>query len=284
MFGRVPFSRATRLSFLLSLACAATGCHADRVLLYPQRGDASSAHGEPRFIPGLIGGGRLELFVARTAACAGREPAALVLDLCGNGDRAEWSVDRAVDTWRDQPVEIWSLNYPGYGRSTGPATVRSLAPAALAAHDHVAATAPGRPIYVNATSIGTTAGLRVAAERRVAGVVLHNPPPLRQLLVLYFGWINFFTYSSVLAAQVPGSLDSLANARRSTAPAVFVMAGSDLLVPPPFQRWVLRSYGGPARVVKLHRAMHNTAPSGRQVDEIRDGIEWMTSGAARDEH
>jgi hypothetical protein len=275
-----PPRLATRVTLISVAALACAGCNADRVLLYPQRQPAMSRHGLRHEIAGPAGTG-LELFVVRTAACAGREPEAFVLDLCGNGDRAEWSADRAADLWRDQLVEIWSLNYPGYGGSPGPATVRSLAPAALAVYDHPAAAAPGRPVYLHAVSIGTTAGLRVAAERPVAGIVLQNPPPLRQLLLLYFGWTNLFTVSSVLAAQVPASLDSIANARRAFAPAVFVLAGFDFLVPPMFHRMVLRAYAGPTRVVKLHGALHNTPPRGAQVDEIRAGIDWMTSSPAR---
>src|SRR5215213_4792644 len=98
MLAHHVFVLATRLVLIGVVALACTGCSADRVLLYPQCQPATSVHGQRREVPGPAGS-RLEVFVARTAACAGREPDAFVLDLCGNGDRAEWSVDRTVETW-----------------------------------------------------------------------------------------------------------------------------------------------------------------------------------------
>src|SRR6185312_16802983 len=100
-------------------------------------------------------------------------------------------------------VEIWSMNYTGYGQSSGSARLSTIAPSALATYDELNRRAAGRPIFVSGHSIGTTAALYVAAHRPVAGLILHNPPPLRQLINGRFGWFDFWIASSRVAAAVP---------------------------------------------------------------------------------
>jgi len=52
-------------------------------------------------------------------------------------------------------------------------------------------------------------------------------------------------------SAVPADLDSVANARRLTAPAVFVMGGDDEVIPPAYQRPVVEAYAGPKRVIEI---------------------------------
>ena len=102
----------------------------------------------------------------------------------------------------------------------------ALVPAALAGYDAVAARAEGRPILAAGHSMGTVPALMVAARQKIAGVVLHNPPPLRELIQGRFGWWNLWLGSSLVARGVPRELDSLSNARESECPAVFILAGA----------------------------------------------------------
>jgi pimeloyl-ACP methyl ester carboxylesterase len=234
---------------------------ADRLVLHPSTYPISeSEHGRRRLeIP--FGEGVLEVWVARTGGTGGeadRPPTAFVLDFCGNGGRAERG-SRCVGAWpADPPVEVWSVNYPGYGGSTGPAAMASIPPAALAAYGRLAEVAAGRPILVAGNSIGTTAALHVAANRPVAGVLLRNPPPLRQLIVGRHGWWNLWLGAWLVAQRVPDGLDSLANAARCTAPAAIISAGADHVVPPAYQRLVIDSYAGPKDIVEIPLADHNT--------------------------
>ena len=261
-------------TIVLAMWCAtitAGGCSAEQVLLRPSTHPAGSRCGEPRRLGGRAGES-LEVYVAPSG---GEEPRAFVLYLGGNGDRAEWAVDREVQVWSGRPVEIWALNYPGYGASAGPPRVRSLAPAALAAYDAMAERAAGRPVFISATSIGAACALYVASRRPVAGLVLQNPPPLRQLLLWYWGPLNLWLVTGPVAAGLPPELDATAAAARATAPAVFIITGCDLLVPPPFQRLVLRAYGGESRVVHLRGAKHNARPRGAQLDRVRSSVSWL---------
>jgi hypothetical protein len=126
--------------------------------------------------------------------------------------------------------------------------------------------------------LGTTAALCVVARRPVAGLVLHNPPPLRQLILGHYGWWNLWLLAIPVSAQIPHDLDSVANAARCHAPAVFVLSGADHVVPPQYQRLVVDAYAGPKRLIAVPGAPHN-APLPREAgQQLQHDIDWLMSG------
>src|SRR5262249_45818455 len=138
--------------------------------------------------------------------------------------------------WGDRPVEVWVVNYPGYGQSTGPASLSAIPGAALAAYDALAKVANGRRIFLGAHSLGSTVALYVATQRSVAGMTLLNPPPLRELIYQHYGWWNLWLGASVVACGIPPELDSLTNAAKVTVPAIVLSATRDKIVPPKFHQ------------------------------------------------
>src|SRR5207244_6690041 len=118
-------------------------------------------------LPILAGGRSVEVWKARSAGAArgsGAEPRAFVLEFIGNASRAEYMAAAAAEEWGERPVEVWAVNYPGYGGSPGPARLASIAPSALAAYDVLRGVAGERPIFVSGQSLGTAAALHVAAN------------------------------------------------------------------------------------------------------------------------
>jgi fermentation-respiration switch protein FrsA (DUF1100 family) len=77
-----------------------------------------------------------------------------------------------------------------------------------------------------------------------------------------------------VALSVPPELDSLKSAPRVTAPAIFVLAGRDTIVPPQYQEQVFAAYGGPKRAIRVADIDHN--------DPLPDK-DLKTLAAARDE-
>ena len=233
-----------------------TGC-ADRLILYP------STQGIP--LPGLTrveaevpNAKPIEIWTGRSPAIKrGAEPEAYCLEFVGNASRGEQMAYYSAEEWGDHPVEVWAVNYPGYGGSPGPVSLKSIPPAAVAAYDALAKRANGKPIFLIGQSLGTTAALHVAANRPCAGTVLTNPPPLRQLIWKRHGWWNLWLLATPVALSVPSELDSLANAQRVTAPAIFVLAGRDTVVPPQYQEQVFAAYAGPKRAIRVADIDHN---------------------------
>lgn len=163
-----------------------------------------------------------------------------------------------------------------------PAYLEKIGPAALAAYDAVRAKAGSRPIFVQANSVGTTAALCVLARRDVAGATIQNPPPLKRLILQHHGWWNLWLLAGPASLAIPSDLDSLANATRAKAPAVFVLSEKDEVVPVQFQRMILAKYAGPTHLIDLPNATHNTGMDQAAWDEFGRQVEWLwaTAGLA----
>src|SRR5690606_33425114 len=145
--------------------------------------------------------------------------------------------------------------------------------------------AAGRPIFIDGDSMGCTLALHLAAvaeEQKPAGLVLKNPPPLRQLVLGRFGWWNLWLAAGPIAAAIPPQLDAIAHARRVTAPAVFIRATGDTLVPASYQQRIIDAYAGPKTVLDFHDAEHNTPLDEPIEGEIRAAIARL-GGAGADE-
>lgn len=218
----------------------------------------------------------LEVWTAKSKkAQASGEADVHVLRFYGNADRAERWVALEAEMWNDRSVEIWGMNYPGFGRSDGPAHLTNIAPAALTAFDALKHDAANGRVILFGASIGTTAALHVATNRSVDGLVLHNPPPLRQLILGQYGWWNLWLLAGPAALGVPKELDSIRNAGNIHAPAVFLLADQDEVVGPRFQKMVVDAYAGEKRIIILHGAHHNSPIEGAAVTEMHAALDWL---------
>ena len=166
------------------------------------------------------------------------------------------------------------VNYPGYGGSSGSADMAAIPPAALAVYDHVAKLAGGKPIFLAGNSLGTTAALYLATQRRAAGLILQNPPAIRSLILSEFGWWNLWLLAGPVALQVPRELDSPANAAQVTAPAVFLLAEDDTFVVPANQRKVVDASAGEKQVIHMQGG-HNEEISGNAERELVGRLDWL---------
>jgi pimeloyl-ACP methyl ester carboxylesterase len=195
----------------------------------------------------------------------------------GNADRADRWPAMEAEMWNDRAVEIWGMNYPGFGGSTGPARLARIGPAAVAAFDALRHEAADAPIVAYGASIGATAALHVATSRPagIAGLILHNPPPLREMILRQFGWWNLWLLAGPVALQIPRDLDCIANARASRAPAIFLLAERDEIVAPRFHRLVAQAYAGEKRIIELRGAYHNDPIEGTALADLNNALGWV---------
>jgi pimeloyl-ACP methyl ester carboxylesterase len=187
-----------------------------------------------------------------------------------------------AEMWNDRAVEIWGMNYPGFGGSTGPARLARIGPAAVTAFDVLRREAADAPIVAYGASIGVAAALHVAASRpsEIAGSILHNPPPLREVILRQFGWWNLWLLAGPVALQIPQDLDCIANARASRGPAIFLLAQRDEIVAPRFHRLVVQAYAGQKRVIELRGAYHNDPIEGAALVDLNDALGWLLTKAS----
>jgi pimeloyl-ACP methyl ester carboxylesterase len=218
---------------------------------------------------------KLDAYTARSPDAQGREPAAFVLRFTG-GD-ASGSAAFTASRWRERPVEVWVVNYPGYGQSAGPRRLAAMAPAAVAAFDELRSINPNRPIFVEGFSLGTVPALALAARRPVAGLILQNPPPLRELILGRHGWWNLWLLAGPVAWQVPADLDSLANARAATAPAIFLLAQRDRTIPLEYQRRIADAYAGQKQIILQRGADHYVPLNAEDEAKLQTAIDRLVS-------
>lgn len=262
------------VTFAGYLACALFGGCADMFLLYPTNG-VIATDGAIEARVDVAGATPVQVFRRTVNIADGAQPAAFVLVFDGNGGRAERAVFWGDDIARQHPVEIWAMNYPGFGGSPGKAKLSSLPTAAVATYDAIRAKAGDRPVIVWGASMGSSMALHIAAHRPVAGLVLTNPPPLKQLILGRYGWWNLWLLAGPVSWGIPAELDSLANAAKSTGPAVIVTAANDFTVPADYQQKVIDAYAGPKQLVGLPNAGHNTPASHANPTGWYSAVDWL---------
>ena len=252
---------------------------ADRLVLKPSRHPVPAVGLSRRLIP--FRGGHVEVWWRR----ADNQPAATngasrptdvhVLKVVGAGGRAERVAVYPLGFWDDLVAEVWALNPPGFGGSSGRASLSTWNKSAQAVFDHIASLAAARPILIMANSLGTAAALSIASRSSVAGLILRNPPPLRQLIVGMHGWWNFGLGARVIAVQIPDDLDSIRIAAECNMPAVFITSAQDETVPPRFQEQVCGAYAGPKQHLVLADAGHNTPMNLKETARFRELLDGL---------
>jgi len=247
----------------------------DRLVLFPSTYRIDAGAAVRKSIP--FQAGELEVWTSRSALAQQRgQPELFVLRFYGNADRADRWVAAEAEMWNNRAVEVWGMNYPGFGGSTGPTRLAKLGPAALTTFDELQKVAGSRPIVVFGASLGTTTALHIAAHRKIAGLILHNPPALRQIILRQFGWWNLWLFAGPMAYKIPSDLDSVANARTSHVPAIFLLAENDEVVAPRFQQMVVNAYAGEKRIISLPGAGHNSPIEGTALADFHHALDWLS--------
>jgi hypothetical protein len=101
----------------------------DHFILFPTKAPINAGGAVRKMIP--FQNGELEVWTAKSHRAQQQDRAdVFILRFYGNADRAErWAAVEA-EMWNDRAVEIWGMNYPGFGGSTGPARLSRMGPAA----------------------------------------------------------------------------------------------------------------------------------------------------------
>jgi pimeloyl-ACP methyl ester carboxylesterase len=246
----------------------------DHLILFPTTAPIDADGAVRKMLP--FQNGQLEVWTAKSQRAQQKDGADIyVLRFYGNADRADRWAAAEAEMWNHRAIEIWGMNYPGFGGSTGPARLSRIGPAALAVFDELRRQAGGRPIVLFGASIGATAALHVAAQRSETRLILHNPPPLRQMILRQFGWWNLWLLAGPVALQIPRDLDSLSNAKAIQAPAIFLLAEKDEVVAPRFHQLVVDAYAGEKRVISLRDAYHNDPIEGAGLADFYRALDWL---------
>lgn len=204
-------------------------------------------------------------------------PDLLVLKLPGAAGRAERSTMFPASLLGNHTSEVWTWNPPGYGRSTGPASLGNMGSTAVDFFSRVLETRRGEQtkVWISGNSLGCATGLYLATKLKVDGLVMRNPPPLVELISARDAWWNLWRGGRYVAAGVPVELDAILNAAEVIAPILFIESGADTIVPTYFQSLIRDAHPGPQKRLLLRGAAHNAAIGDEYKEEIVSDLEWL---------
>ena len=184
-----------------------------------------------------------------------------VLVLHGNAGSA---VDRdyiADPLQQALPLDVYILEYPGYGDRTGSPSQASL----LAAADEAGDLLTGRgPIFLVGESLGTgpTAHLAGRLGQRVAGILFFAPyPRLAVVAGTHYPWLPVRWM-----LRDPYPADQWLSAY--PGPVGVVLAGRDQIIPPRWGRALYHGFAGRKQLWEFADAGHN--------DVVSQPPEWWT--------
>lgn len=222
-----------------------------------QRPDGVRLHGwltGHRPLPGRPRGADAGPTAAATApapASAGnstpRRP--LTIYFGGNAEETSWMLS---DAHRFAGRLLLCINYRGYGGSGGRPHENVLLDDALAVFDAALKRSDVDPARVSVwgRSLGTGVAVHVASARQVSGVALVSPYDSMAALAQ-----RHMPAMSVLLTQ---RYDSAAKAPAIRAPALMLAGARDTLIPPLHSEQLRALWGGPAQLVMLPEADHNS--------------------------
>jgi len=95
------------------------------------------------------------------------------------------------------------------------------------------------------------------------------------MILRRFGWWNLWLLAGPVALQIPKDLDSIENAKAIHAPAIFLLAEKDEVVPARYHWLVVDAYAGEKRVISLHGAYHNDPIEGVALADLNDALSWL---------
>ena len=152
-----------------------------------------------------------------------------------------------------RPVNVFVLEYPGYGARAGSPSEKSF----LAAAEEAFATLTNRgPVYVVGESLGTGVAAYLAKThgQQVAGLALLMP--YNKLAAVAQAKMPLFPAGLLLWDR----FDPEDWLKSYHGPIKFVLAGKDEIIPTKFGRRLFDSYNGPKSLQVIAGAHHNDVP------------------------
>ena len=203
----------------------------------------------------------------------------IVLKFPGTGGRAERSSAFPGEMLDGVSGLVLTWNPPGYGRSSGRASLSRIAEAAGVFFSEVLARhAEKSVVWLCGNSLGCNVALSIASsddKKQIDGLVLRNPPPLIPVVKRVALKYPLGKYIKPVAESLIREMNAELTSPLVTAPAVFLQSMSDSLVPPKLQNRLIGLYGGQHQVVAMDGLDHDGIPTDDQELQIQQSIAWL---------
>jgi len=179
----------------------------------------------------------------------------IILACHGNAGTAADRFDLAPLLSTGPKVDLYLLEYPGYGARSGKPSEESLVEAAVAAIDLITG-ADARPLWLLGESLGTGVASAAVAMRpdAIDGVILLTPfDSLVGAAQNLYPWLP-------VAALLRHRFDSVQNLAGFSGPVAIVIAEHDTTTPPALGHRLAKRIAAPSRVWVAPNAGHNDTP------------------------
>ncbi|QEG02677.1 Alpha/beta hydrolase family protein [Stieleria maiorica] len=203
----------------------------------------------------------------------------LILKFPGTAGRAERASDWPCRQLPESTVKICTWNAPGYGASSGRATLANIARRASRFWSLVTSGLPAqRPrIWLIGNSLGCATATYLASrpEVQIEGLILRNPPPLIQTVKRVARQYPLGHLTDAIAESVPPEMNLSLTAPGAQVPTVMLQSERDQLVPPALQMEVFDALPGPKRLVILEGLDHDGITTDQHEREIDQAVHWL---------
>ena len=203
----------------------------------------------------------------------------LVLKFPGTAGRAERASIWPAGHFPELTTKVCTWNAPGYGGSSGRATLSNIAKGATRFWRHATSElgASSPRIWLVGNSLGCATATYLAAQHRdhVAGLVLRNPPPLIETVKRVARRYPLGHLTDAIAESLPAEMNLLITASDANVPTVMLQSECDELVPPALQMKVYDRLPGPKRMVVMKGLAHDGITSDEHQQEIDDALRWL---------
>jgi hypothetical protein len=244
-----------------------------RLLYFPERSDRASAERQARALglePFTDAGELLGWRARHPAGARGR-----LVVLHGNAgsalDRA-YFVDAFASAVPALPLDVYLVEYPGYGPRPGAPSQAALVSAARSAIAAARRDGPG-PVLVAGESIGSGVAALAAAEApaEVDGLLLVTPlASVPAVARRHYRFLPALVHRDAWRADLA--------LPRYGGPVAFLVAGADEVVFADLGRALFDAYPGPKRLWLEERAGHNTLDWRPGLTRWREMVEFVAPG------
>jgi hypothetical protein len=219
--------------------------------------------------------GTLEFYVEDydSSGTAITDPELVVFRFLGSRGRAELATLDPVDRLNLKKAQVWTINPPGYGNSSGTADFQTYAHACLGISTFIQKEFKGIRLLVTGKSVGTIGAVTVSSHVQPELTILKNVVPLRPALQRFPALATIGTW--IYDREVTVELDTLKNCQRIKTNTLFIISRKDSLVPPAIQMEAVKECGRLATVLEMEGGHDESSLSPEDDAKYRNTIKAL---------